>query len=219
MSLFTALQLSQFTQQLSELRDDFSTSFSEDSDESFEQAKVALASACTLVNELSYDTETFPEGLTSLPTDLRHETDLDYVLCLFDELIDVLTCAQLESEQLESLTKEDITVRVSLIGSEGGVAHFSGTFTYGSNNFSMEPVSDSQAAITDDHTVRTEFECNHPQVKRSGIAINGDAWRDLEAAECEAPFLQIAFFTNADPQDFLDDTAANLTHEQAGLVL
>lgn len=214
MSLFTALQLSQFTQQLSELRDDFSTSFSENSDESFEQAKVALASACTLVDELSDDTEEFPNGLISLPTDLRHETDLDYVLGLFDELIDVLTCAH-----FGAVTKEDITVRVSLIGSEGGVVHFSGTFTYGSNNFSMEPVSDSQAAMTDDHTVRAEFECNHPKVTRSGIAINGDAWRDLEAAECEATFLQIAFFTNADPQDFLDDTAANLTHEPAGLVL
>lgn len=84
---------------LEQLKSDFETEFlsflkySEDEDdreiaeEKFATAKETLEDAVEIVNTLSEHDDLFPNGLSSLPEDLRWESELEHILSQFDDIL------------------------------------------------------------------------------------------------------------------------------------
>jgi len=75
-------------------------------DEKFDTAKNTLDEAIKIVDELSEDDELFPSGISTLPADLRWETDLNYVLGQFDKIGEEIDSAIEKIEEKEEFADE-----------------------------------------------------------------------------------------------------------------
>lgn len=217
MTTFTISDLTDARDQLMGLQQSFSESFAVNTKKSFTRAKEQLSEAVEIVDNLSDDDENFPTGLTSLPTDLRRETSLDYVLSVFDSIIEEIDGAIAGIEERNG--NANITLR--LVDCDGNELHFKGALNPHSTEFELERIPEDEGKEPGDHTTLADFSCEYTLVAQDKkyLAINGTAWRDLESSEKLAEFLTLAFFSESDPQEFLDNLATELGETTSGTVV